>query len=108
MSEAPGRIRLDKWLWQARFFRTRGLAARAVMDGLVRVNAQRVLKPATPVGIGDGLTFLQGGSVRVVRILALGVRRGPATEARLLYEDLTLSGEAARRAGVEHRPAADR
>lgn len=84
-----GLVRLDKWLWQARFFKTRGLAARAVAAGCVRVNAHRVTKPATTVGVGDGLTFVQAGRVRVVRIAALGERRGPALEAQTLYVDLT-------------------
>ena len=54
----------------------------------MRVNAVRVVKPATPVRVGDGLSFAHGGRVRVVRILALGTRRGPAPEARALYADL--------------------
>ncbi len=81
-------IRLDKWLWQARFFKTRGLASRMVSSGRVRVNSERATKPACPVGAGDTLTFAQGGAVRVVRIVALGARRGPAAEARALYDDL--------------------
>ncbi len=87
-------IRLDKWLWQARFFKTRGLAARAITEGRVRVNATRVTKPATTVTIGDGLTFVQGGRVRVVRICALGQRRGPAPEAQTLYEEVIAGGTA--------------
>ena len=82
------RIRLDKWLWQARFFKTRALSARIVSSGKVRVNARRVSKPATFVAPGDVLTFFQAGSIRVVRILALGERRGPASEAQQLYEDV--------------------
>lgn len=57
--------------------------------GHVRVNAQKVLKPAASVGPGDVLTFLQGRDIRVVKVVALGERRGPAPEARTLYEDLT-------------------
>lgn len=87
MPEA-GSIRLDKWLWQARFFKSRGLAAEAVTSGAVRVNSVRVTKPATPLRPGDGLSFAQGARVRVIRVLALGERRGPAPEARLLYRDL--------------------
>lgn len=81
-------IRLDKWLWQARFCKTRGVAARLVAAGAVRVNAVRVLKPAHPVRVGDGLSFAQGDVVRVLRVRALGARRGPAPEARALYEEL--------------------
>ena len=88
MPEAGSSLRLDKWLWQARFCKTRGDAARMVANGAVRVNAVRVLKPATLVRPGDGLTFSHGLDVRVIRIRALGVRRGPAMEARALYEDL--------------------
>jgi ribosome-associated heat shock protein Hsp15 len=81
-------IRLDKWLWQARFCKSRGLAARLIGEGAVRVNAVRVTKPATSVRVGDGLSFALAGRVRAVRILALGSRRGPAPEARTLYADL--------------------
>lgn len=81
-------IRLDKWLWHARFCKSRALAARLVSEGAVRVNAERVSKPATPVRVGDGLSFAQGGRVRVLRVLALGTRRGPAPEAQALYLDL--------------------
>ena len=83
------RIRLDKWLWQARFFKTRTLAADLVRGGRVRVNGARVSKPAQQVGPGDVLTFPQGRQVRVVRVTAPGERRGPASEAQTLYEDLT-------------------
>lgn len=80
-------IRLDRWLWQARFFRTRGLATRFVSGKGVRINARRVTKPAAAVRVGDGLSFALNGEVRVLRVLALGTRRGPATEARALYRD---------------------
>ncbi len=88
-------MRLDKWLWQARFFRTRALAARMVAAGKVRLNARRVSKPAAPVRVGDGLAFPQGDAVRVVCVLALGARRGPAAEAQALYRDLAPPDEAA-------------
>lgn len=85
---APPRLRLDKWLWQARFFKTRAIAAGAICGDGVRVNGTRVSRPGRDVIIGDTLTFAQGGRIRVVRITALGHRRGPATEAQLLYLDL--------------------
>lgn len=85
-------IRLDKWLWQARFFRTRTVAAGAVAAGRVRLNAARVKKPAQAVCPGDTLTFPQGDRIRVVRVRALGTRRGPAEEARGLYEELAPPG----------------
>ncbi|MCA0928674.1 RNA-binding S4 domain-containing protein [Ruegeria profundi] len=83
------RLRIDKWLWQARFFKTRSLATKQVSGGHVRLNGNRVLKSAQPVGPGDVLTFPQGRIVRVVRVEELGERRGPASEAQTLYTDLT-------------------
>lgn len=85
---APVGVRLDKWLWQARFFKSRSLSAAQVEDGRVRVNGQPVSKSATTVRPGDVLTFAQGGRIRVVRVLGTSVRRGPATEAQMLYDDL--------------------
>jgi len=80
--------RLDRWLWHARFFKTRSLAARIVSGGGVRVNGVRTAKPAAAVGPGDVLTFAQARAIRVVRIAALGTRRGPAAEAQDLYDEL--------------------
>ncbi len=81
-------IRLDKWLWQARFMKSRSLAAALVSEGRVRVNGERAVKPARTIAPGDVLTFPQGGRIRVVRVLATGERRGPAVEAQGLYDDL--------------------
>ena len=81
-------LRLDKWLWQARFFKTRSLAAAVAGKSKVRINRMLVTKPHYKVRPGDVLTFAQGHDIRVVRIIALGVRRGPAPEARMLYEDI--------------------
>ncbi|MGH1329841.1 MAG: RNA-binding S4 domain-containing protein [Paracoccaceae bacterium] len=81
-------IRIDKWLWFARFFKTRTLAAKTVSGGHLRLNGAKIAKPATAVGAGDTITFLQGRDIREIRIQALGVRRGPAPEAQTLYEDL--------------------
>jgi len=86
-AEGAGTIRLDKWLWHARFFKTRSLAGRMVGDGAVRVNGTRVTKPATMVRCGDVLTFAQARRIRVVAVTGLGTRRGPAPEAQALYED---------------------
>lgn len=83
------KIRLDKWLWQARFFKTRGLCAKLISAGHVRVNSQKVAKPAHSVGPGDVLTFPQARATRVIRIVEIGTRRGPAPEAQALYEDLS-------------------
>ncbi|WP_199709355.1 RNA-binding S4 domain-containing protein [Rhodophyticola porphyridii] len=89
----PVKGRLDKWLWQARFFKTRGLSTKAVSAGQVRVNGEKVQKKAMSVGPGDVLTFPQGRMIRVVRIRALATRRGPASEAQALYDDLTPPAE---------------
>ena len=90
MTDGPaGKLRIDKWLWQARFFKTRSIAARIVGEGHVRLNGSHVAKPAQPVCVGDVLTFAQADRLRVVRVAALGVRRGPAPEAQALFDDLT-------------------
>lgn len=80
--------RLDKWLWIARFFKTRSLSATVCEKGRVRVNRMVVEKAHYAVRPGDVLTFPQADRIRVVRVLGIGIRRGPASEARLLYEDL--------------------
>jgi len=89
MADAADKIRIDKWLWQARFFKTRSLCAKQVSAGHVRLNSSKILKPAQMVVLGDVLSFAQGREVRVVRIEAIGTRRGPAPEAQALYFDMT-------------------
>ncbi len=92
MAEAAGhtgRQRLDKWLFFARVVKSRTLAARLVEAGKVRINGDKVLQPAHAVKPGDGLTITLERQVLVLKVLASGTRRGPAPEARLLYEDLT-------------------
>ena len=86
--------RVDKFLWYARFFKSRTLAAGVVTQGRVRINGARCEKPSTTVKLGDVLTFAAGPRVRVIKVLNSGERRGPASEARLLYEDLTPPPEA--------------
>jgi ribosome-associated heat shock protein Hsp15 len=86
VSEAS--LRLDKWLWHARFCRTRTLAAKLAAAGKVRIAGAAVFKAHHGVKPGDVLTFPLGPHIRTVKVLALGARRGPAPEARLLYEDL--------------------
>ena len=86
MTEAA--LRVDKWLWHARFFKTRTLAGKLCNAGKLRIDGTVVSKAHHKVKPGDVLTFPQGRHIRVVRVLALAERRGPATEARLLYEDL--------------------
>ena len=81
--------RIDKWLWFARITKTRSLAAALVSHGAVRVNRQKIAKPSHPVAPGDVLTLAIRGQVRVLKVLEPGLRRGPASEAAGLYEDLS-------------------
>lgn len=93
--QAPGvqpKVRLDKWLFHARFFKSRELAQDCIESGHLRLNAQRCQKPGHALAVGDVLTFAQGRQIRVVRVLALSERRGPATEAQALYHDLDAPG----------------
>lgn len=83
---APDRVRLDKWLWAARFFKTRGLATQAVEGGRVRVNDARV-KPAKELRPGDRLRVHIGEYEWELTVLALAERRGPAEVARTLYQE---------------------
>jgi ribosomal 50S subunit-recycling heat shock protein len=95
MSEQADAVRADVWLWRARFFKTRSLAARFLEEGrvrLVRGGAEtRLDKPARTLKPGDGVVFALGGRLIAVRVEATGERRGPASEARTLYSDLEQS-----------------
>ncbi|HEU0201813.1 MAG TPA: RNA-binding S4 domain-containing protein [Burkholderiaceae bacterium] len=108
MSE-DARVRIDKWLWAARFFKTRSLATQAIELGRVRIASERI-KPARELHIGDRLEIAMGEVQLEVVVRALGTMRGPATVARTLYEETTASVArreqrlAQRRYGVE--PAA--
>ena len=86
------KIRLDKWLWQARFFKTRSLATRICGMRRVRINGKPTNKAHLGVHVGQVLTFRQGNRIRVVRIRELGQRRGPAKEAEKLYADISDGG----------------
>jgi ribosome-associated heat shock protein Hsp15 len=81
-------LRVDKWLWAARFFKSRSLAAAACDGGKVDVNQQAV-KPAKSVRAGDLVEVTLRGGKRTVRVVALSDKRGSGTQAALLYEDLT-------------------
>ncbi|MBZ0106461.1 MAG: RNA-binding protein [Sulfuricella denitrificans] len=83
---ADGKVRIDKWLWAARFFKTRSLATQAVDGGKVVCNGERI-KPARAVHISDELRIRQGSYEFTVLVRALSERRGPASEAALLYEE---------------------
>ena len=86
MAEQKDKIRLDKWLWAARFFKTRSLAAEAVTGGKVHLNNART-KPARELQIGDRLTIRRGPYEWTVVVCKLAIRRGPASEAVQLYEE---------------------
>jgi ribosome-associated heat shock protein Hsp15 len=79
--------RLDQWLWFARFVKSRSLAARLIAAGVVTLNGSAVRKANQAVRIGDKIAVPQGGFCRTVHVMALGIRRGPAAEARLLYHE---------------------
>ena len=81
-------IRIDKWLWHARFHKSRALAQGAATSGRIRLNGRRIEKSSAEVRPGDTLTLPRGREVIVVRVLGCGIRRGPAPEAQLLYEIL--------------------
>ncbi|WP_284326089.1 RNA-binding S4 domain-containing protein [Cypionkella aquatica] len=88
------KLRLDKWLFAARFFKNRELASEVIESGHLRLNGQRCKKPGHAVMAGDTLTFPQGRAIRVIRVLALSDRRGPAEEAQQLYHDLAPTADA--------------
>ena len=102
---APPPLRLDKWLWHARFFKSRTLATRFCSEGRVRVNGVAGVKPHHAIRAGDVLTFALGPHVRVVKVVGLGVRRGPASEARALYHDLEPPEPRKERPGLRARGA---
>lgn len=93
--EPPGSIRLDRWLCHARVFKTRTMAAERIAAGGVRINGAPCRKPGHEVRIGDVVTAAAPGGVRSLRVLSPGERRGPASEARELYEDLDAPGPSA-------------
>ena len=82
-------IRIDKWLWYARFFKSRTLAAKIVSTKPIRVNSNLISKPHALVRPGDVLTFPKEEHIRVIKIISVGIRRGSATEAQSLYKDLS-------------------
>lgn len=94
MSEDVAWQRLDKWLWCARFMRARSDCAALVGQGGLRLNRQPTDKPHAKLRVGDVLTLPVRGQVRVVEVLALAVRRGPASEAATLYREIPPASEA--------------
>lgn len=106
MTDPAAKLRLDKWLWFARFVKTRGLAQDLCESGHVRLNGQPVSKASATVKPGDELVLVLGPYRRFLRVLALGVRRGPAPEAQALYQE---TAEPERLTGFlsEFRPSGD-
>ncbi len=92
--------RLDKWMWCARMLKARADCARLVAEGVVRINRQATDKPHARLRPGDVLTFPLGSQVRVLRVLALAGRRGPAPEARGLYEEVAEPEPAGSKTGL--------
>ena len=99
------KVRIDKWLWAARFFKTRSLATEAVDGGKVDVNGARV-KPAKLIGAGDEVRVRVGAQLFVVKVKDTAERRGPASAARELYDETPDSAAARERANEQHRLAA--
>ncbi|MEM7427099.1 MAG: RNA-binding S4 domain-containing protein [Pseudomonadota bacterium] len=83
------RQRIDKWLWFSRLVKTRTLAGELVTSGKVRVNSTKVSKASHNIQAEDVLTFTLHGRLKIIRIVAIGKRRGPASEAQALYEDMS-------------------
>ena len=83
------KIRLDTWLWYARFYKSRSLSSKAILNGKLRVNSNKIIKPASKVKINDVLTINHINMVRIIQVQSLGSRRGPASEAQKLYSDLS-------------------
>jgi ribosome-associated heat shock protein Hsp15 len=98
--------RLDKWLWFVRLVKSRTSAAALVADGKVRVNRERASKPSQTLRVGDVVTVAVHARVRVLRVLAIGARRGPPAEARRLYEDLTPETTGKSGASAENKASA--
>lgn len=102
--DQAARQRVDKWLFFARFVKSRSLAAKLVQAGRVRVNRDKIDQPAQQVKAGDVLTITLERRVLICRVLAPGARRGPAEEARTLYEDLSPPPAARNEASLEAVP----
>lgn len=102
--EGPDRVRIDKWLWAARFFKTRSMASDAIGGGKVELNGDRV-KPARLIQVGDELRIRLGPYEHVVIVRALSERRGPATVAATLYEETEASVAARARHAEQLRMA---
>jgi ribosome-associated heat shock protein Hsp15 len=107
-----GQLRIDKWLWFARVVKSRTLAAGLVEGGKVRVNRERTTKPSQNVRVGDVLTISVGPRIRILEVVAIGTRRGPAAEAQALYVDrsppVIVAPQPLQPAGIERPSGAGR
>ncbi len=99
--ERDNQLRVDKWLWYARFFKTRSSATRYVNSGHLRINSSRVKKANSLVKSGDILTFLLASRVRVLKVLLLTTKRLSAKEARFLYHDMSPTSETKKNVKVQ-------
>ena len=88
-ANSHAKLRADKWLWYARVVKTRTLAATFIKSGRVRVNQEKISSPSRGVSAGDILTVTLDRQIKILKVVELGTRRGPASEAQLLYEDLS-------------------
>lgn len=98
----PGSMRLDVFLWYVRLAKTRSVAQAMAAEGRLRLDGRTVDKAHVPVRVGNVLTFVHHGNVRVLRVEALPARRGPAPEAQACYQELVTASE-----NVSHQPAGD-
>jgi len=87
MADEAVKVRVDKWLWAARFFKTRALASTAAQGGKIQLGGQRI-KPSRALAVGDQLSIQKGNETYIVRVTRLSERRGPASVAQTLYEEL--------------------
>ena len=94
------KIRLDIWLWYARFYKSRTMSSKAILSGKLRVNANKIIKPASKIKINDVLTINHPYMVRIIQVQSLGSRRGPASEAQQLYK--VLSGDITGASTIKH------
>ncbi len=100
MDQTSDRVRIDKWLWAARFYKTRSLATEAVAGGKVEVNGERA-KPAKTVKPGDEIRLRLGPYEHILIVRCLAERRGPATVAQALYEETAASRDARQRLATQ-------
>ena len=97
-------MRIDKWLWSVRFFKTRADAQRMVSSGRLRLDGEPMAKPHRQIKAGDVLTFPKADDIRVIKVVAMAVRRGPAREAVTLYEDLAPPAPKVKATGDKPKP----